>query len=114
MLEPTNNTDEINSALIRSLINGGAYDEPKTLRLSALEGDKRSIIALPADSTREGITSILLASTMNIPITNEYRKLENTINVEGLNGYTAKPYNIYVYEPDAGIGSDEIHVIELG
>lgn len=108
------NTNEINSDLIRSLINGGAYDEPKILRLAALEGDKRSIIALPADSTREGITSILLASTMNIPITNEYKKLENTINVEGLNGYAAKPYNVYVYEPDAGIGSDEVHIIELG
>ena len=105
---------KIDSDLIRSLINGGAYDEPKTVHLAALEGDKRSIIALPTDSTREGITSILLASTMNIPITNEYRKLENTINVEGLNGYAAKPYNVYVYEPDAGIGSDEVHVIELG
>lgn len=104
---------EINSTLIRSLENGGKYNDKKILTLIASKPCTRSIIAIPENNNRGGLVSAILKSSLNIPITSEYKKLENTVLVEGVNGYTAIPYNVWVYEPGAGIGADEIHEIVL-
>lgn len=104
---------EINSALIRSLTNGGAYNGKKSLTLKAADkpGVKRFIIAYPASSTRGGLSEVLLTSTMNLDIKAKYVQQAN-VNVEGLNGYDATPYKILVYSP-AEIGADEVHAITL-
>lgn len=104
---------EINSALIRSLTNGGAYNGKKSLTLKAADkpGVKRFIIAYPANSSRSGISSVLLSSTMNLEITSNYIQQAN-VDVEGVNGYDAIPYKIFVYSP-AEIGADEVHAITL-
>lgn len=107
------NTDAIDSALIRGLTNGGAYNGKKTLTLKAADkpGVKRFIVAYPANSTRGGLTQVLLTSTMNLDISTSYVQQAN-VNVEGVNGYDAVAYKLYVYEP-AAIGADEVHAITL-
>lgn len=110
----TTSSEEINSILIRSLYNGGPYNEEKKIVLKANKKNTRSIIAIPANSSRKGPVSVTLTSGFQASILNEYKKLQNTIPVEGLNGYDPIEYEVWVYEPLAGIGADEIHEIILG
>ena len=109
--------EDLNSDIIRSLTNGGAYNEEKTLVLKASDYENaviQSIIAIPESNPREGLVSAELTSAMNVSILSEYKLLENLIEVEGNEGYTAIPYRIYVYSPATGIGTDEVHTIKLG
>lgn len=104
---------EINSALIRGLTNGGNYNASKTFTLKAAdkEGVKRFIVAYPASSTRGGLSEVLLTSTMNLDITANYVQQAN-VDVEGVNGYDAVAYKVFVYSPPQ-IGADEVHQIKL-
>lgn len=72
----------------------------------------RYVVAIPSET--KAITSAVLDSTFGAVITDNYVKQTATINVEGANGYTAVPYDIYIYRPDAGIGSDEEHTVTIG
>ena len=49
---------------------------------------------------------------MNANVTSEYILQSNTVDIVGANGYTAVPYNIWIYEP-AIISSTEIHSVQL-
>lgn len=100
----------LTSELIRSLNKGGAYDEEKIITINA-KNAKRIIIAYPADSTREGLKSVLLTSSMNLNITSLYKEKFN-IKVDGANGYKPILYKVFVYEP-AELDSNEIHQIKL-
>lgn len=105
----------LNSEFIRgNLINGGAYNGSKTLTFTAseLEGVKRFLIAIPASSVRGGVTSATITSSMNADATSDYILLQDTVNVEGANGYSEVPYKIWVYEP-ASIASTEVHSVVL-
>ena len=103
----------VTSAIIRSLTKGGAYDTEKTLTVKAADvaGAKRIIVAYPANTTRGGLNSVLLTSSMNMNITSIYKEQIN-VEVEGANGYTAIPYKVFIYEP-AELSSTEIHQIKL-
>lgn len=102
----------LTSAIIRGLTKGGAYNSPKTLNVNATTGWKRIVVAIPASSSRAGITLVNLVSTLNADITADYKVAAN-VNVEGADGYTAVPYKIYVYEP-AKLDASEQHKITLG
>lgn len=104
----------VDSALVRSLTAGGAYNAQKSFTIKAADtaGAKRIVVAIPANSTRSGLISVSLDSTMNLDITAEYNQIAN-VNVEGANGATAIPYKVWVYEP-AELGSDQIQTITLG
>lgn len=104
----------VDSALVRSLTAGGAYNTKKSFTIKAADtaGAKRIVVAIPANSTRSGLISVSLDSTMNLDITAEYNQIAN-VNVEGANGATAIPYKVWVYEP-AELGSDQIQTITLG
>ena len=103
----------VTSTIIRSLTKGGAYDAEKTLTVKAADvaGAKRIIVAYPASTTRGGLNSVLLTSSMNMNITSIYKEQIN-VEVEGANGYTAIPYKVFIYEP-AELSSTEIHQIKL-
>lgn len=104
----------VDSALVRSLTAGGSYNAQKSFTIKAADtaGAKRIVVAIPANSTRSGLVSVSLDSTMNLDITAEYNQIAN-VNVEGANGATAIPYKVWVYEP-AELGSDQIQTITLG
>ena len=102
----------LTSDLIRGLTKGGAYNSSKILNINAAAGWKRIVVAIPASSTRTGITLVNLVSTLNADITADYKVVEN-VDVEGANGYTAVAYKVYVYEP-AKLDTSERHKITLG
>ena len=74
---------------------------------------KRIVIAVPSASTRAGLSSVILTSAMNTPVTGSYIKTAAAVQVEGVNGYTAVDYDVWVYEP-AAIDAGEVHKVTLG
>lgn len=105
-------TDALDSAVIRGLTNGGAYNSAKTLTVTVNGSDGVGIVvAVPADSTRAGIKEVLLTTSMNADITADYA-VSTAVDVEGANGYTAKSYKIYFYKP-AKLTSGQSHKITL-
>lgn len=102
----------LTSAIIRGMTNGGAYNASKTFTLNGSAAAKRIVIAIPSASTRSGLKDVILTSAMNTPVTDSYVKTEAAVQVEGVNGFTAVDYDVYVYEP-ASIDAGEVHKITL-
>ncbi len=105
----------LTSAIIRGLTAGGKYSASKTINLEpGPKGAKRVVVAIPEaqiTSTRKGLKEVLLTSSMNSDITENYGNPID-VSVEGANGHTAVNYKVWVYEP-ASLGSDEKHKITL-
>ena len=105
-----------NSDLIRGLTNGGNYNAQKTIKFTAAEMDgvQRFIVAIPASSTRTGIKSATITSSMNADALEFYVKMGTTVSVQGKDGYaTTAAYNVWVYEPTS-IAAEEVHSVVLG
>lgn len=103
----------ITSDLIRGLTKSGkSYTAGKiTVKASDVSGAKRFIFACVTGKT--GITHVNLDSfSSNSPITSTYVKQDDTIPVNGANGYVGVQYQVWVYEPDK-VDSTEIHTITL-
>lgn len=112
VLDTSSATAPLTSEIIRGMTNGGAYNSSKTFTLNGSATAKRIVIAIPSASTRRGLKEVILTSAMNTPITDSYVKTANAVQVEGLNGASAVPYTVYVYEP-AAIDAGEVHKITL-
>jgi hypothetical protein len=94
------------------LTNGGNYNEAKSFTLNGSATAKRIVIAIPTNSTRGGLSEVILTSAMNTPVTDSYTKKTSAVKVEGVNGATAVDYTTYVYEPSK-IDAGEVHAITL-
>lgn len=108
--------EPLTSEVIRTkLTAGGAYNSKKTfsMRADAVDKAKRMVVAYPANTTRGGITSVILPNSLNYDAfaNGDYSKITN-VNVEGANNYTAIPYTVYVYAPTS-IDSTEVHNVTL-
>ena len=103
----------IDSALIRGLTNGGAYNAKKELNLAASSkaNATRVIVAYPVNNPRGGLTLVNLTSTLNADITKDFVQQAN-VNVEGIDGYEAIAYKCFVYQP-AKIDASETYKITL-
>lgn len=77
----------------------------KTFSLTIPEGCKQVVIALPNGHT---LTKVADKNAFGTDIVGSF-KLQ-TAQVEGLNGYTTAEYNVYVYAPDAALGSNTYDV----
>jgi hypothetical protein len=103
----------LTSAIIREqLTNGGNYNEAKSFTLNGSATAKRIVVAIPSNSTRGGISEVILTSAMNTPVTDSYAKTAKAVKVEGKDGFTAVDYDVYVYEPSK-IDAGEVHDIKL-
>ena len=103
----------LTSAIIREqLTNGGNYNEAKSFTLNGSATAKRIVVAIPSNSTREGLSEVILTSAMNTPVTDSYIKTEKAVAVEGKDGFAAADYDVYVYEPSK-IDAGEVHAIKL-
>lgn len=102
----------LTSAIIRGMTNGGNYNGSKTFTLNGSATAKRIVVAIPSSSTRNGLSSVILTSAMNTPVTDSYVKTEEAVDVEGANGASSVKYDVYVYEP-ASIDAGEVHEITL-
>ena len=113
VLDTTTADAPLTSAIIRGMTNGGAYDATKSFTLNATSTAKRFVVAVPNNTTRSGLSSVILTSAMDTPITGSYVPGTATVDVEGVGGHTAIPYKVWVYEP-ASIDAGEVHAITLG
>lgn len=94
----------IDSDGIRGL-NGKKGQFDKTFSLTIPEGCKQVVIALPNGHT---LTKVLDVGAFGTDIVGSFQL--QTAQVEGLNNYTAAEYNVYVYAPDAALGSNTYNV----
>ena len=77
----------------------------KTFSLTIPEGCKQVVIALPNGHT---LTKVLDVGAFGTDIVGSFQL--QTAQVEGLNGYTVAEYNVYVYAPDAALGSNTYNI----
>jgi hypothetical protein len=107
--------DEIDSDFIRTkLNNSGAAVSNATLNWKAVDtpGIKRFIVAIP-ESSNKIVKKVIMPSSVNADATNDYILQSSTVEVEGADGYTSKPYKIWIYQP-ASIADNEEHKVTLG
>ena len=108
-----NATTPLDSATIRSLTPGGKAAAAMTINSIKAQADtKRIIIAVPQSSGLE-VTAANITSSLNADVTSSYVKQEAPVQVEGANGYTAVPYDVFVYQP-ASIDATEDHKVVIG
>lgn len=101
---------------IRALANNGNYNATKTITIKAQDYSNLTamIVAIPNNNKRSRITKVMKTDGLPVDVTSQWHKIDDfTVDVEGLNGYLAIPYDIYMYKP-AVIDSTEIHEITLG
>ena len=112
VLNTSSSDQPLDSAVIRSLTNGGNYNTQKTLNLAAnaVSGAKRVVVATVA-SGRAGLQKVIMPSAMNADATADFKQQSN-VEVEGLNGASSVPYKVWVYEP-AAIDPSETYQITL-
>lgn len=91
---------EVNSAFIRGLnkINTKAVTGAQTFTAAA--GQKSFYVALPAEFTK--VPTFKYKFFGNWEALGGVVALDGTVDVEGANGYTAKPYKVYKYTPATG------------
>lgn len=102
----------IDSALIRGLTASNGAAAGRTITINATAGAKRIIVAIPQSSNLK-VKSAILTTSMNADITGNYVKQPDPVSVEGANGYTGAPYDVYVYQP-ASIDPSEVHQVTIG
>ena len=107
---PMTSDAELNSANIRALAHKQAQGAGTLDTFGAGAGAKKVIVAVPAGRK---ITKVIMPSALNADVTALFVKQSATVNVEGANGYTAVPYNIYVYQP-ASIDAGETYTVTIG
>lgn len=107
---PMTSDAELNSANIRALAHNQAQGTGALATFGAGTGAKKVIVAVPSDRK---ITKVIMPSALNADVTALFVKQSATVNVEGANGYTAVPYNIYVYQP-ASIDAGETYTVTIG
>ena len=109
-------TGALTSDLIRGLASQYKWNYAGKKELifdaSKYSNPTRFIIAVPANNTRNGLSSAIITSSMNADATNDYTFTNNAVQVEGANDYEAVNYKVWIYQP-ASIGAAEVHKVTL-
>ena len=107
-----NSTDPLTSTIIRSLTATNKAAAGMTINSIKAKADtKRIIIAVPQASGLK-VKAANITSSLNADVTSSYVK-QSAVQVEGANGFTAVPYDVFVYQP-ASIDPTEDHKIVIG
>lgn len=107
-----NSTEPLTSAIIRGLTPGNKAASATTINSIKAQGDtKRIIIAVPQSSGLK-VTAANITSSLNADVTSSYVK-QSPVDVEGANGFTTVPYDVFVYQP-ASIDPTEDHKVVIG
>ena len=100
----------LNSAYIRGLTKSNKAYAAGTITLHIPAGATRVVIACIAGKT--GVTKVINETALNADVTDTFTK--KTVAVEGANGYTAKDYNVWVFEPAIPYENAAVLKITLG
>lgn len=100
----------LDSAAIRALGKTGKAYAAGTLTINVPAGTQRVVIACIA--TAKGVTKVINETAMNADVTSTFVK--SAVPVEGANGYAAKDYNVWVFEPAVAYGNAAVLKVTLG
>lgn len=100
----------LNSAAIRALGKTGKAYAAGTLTINVPAGTQR--VAIACIATAKGVTKVINETAMNADVTGTFMK--STVSVEGANGYAAKEYNVWVFEPAVAYGNAAVLKVTLG
>lgn len=100
----------LDSAAIRALGKTGKAYAAGTLTINVPVGAQR--VAIACIATAKGVTKVINETAMNADVTSTFTK--STVSVEGANGYAAKDYNVWVFEPAVAYGNAAVLKITLG
>ena len=101
---------EVNSEYVRGLTKSGKAYAAGTITVNVKAGDVRVAIACTSD--KKGVTKVINESAMNADVTDTFTK--STVQVEGADGYTAKEYSVWVYEPAKAYENAAVLKVTLG
>lgn len=100
----------LNSATIRTLGKTGKAYAAGTLTINVPAGTQR--VAIACIATAKGVTKVINETAMNADVTSTFVK--STVPVEGANGYAAKDYNVWIFEPAVAYGNAAVLKVTLG
>ena len=100
----------VDSAYVRGLTKSNGAYSARTITINVAPGTQRVAIACIAGKT--GVTRVINETALNADVTGTFVK--STVNVEGANGYTAKEYNIWTFEPAEPYGKAAVLKVTLG
>jgi hypothetical protein len=87
--------DTIDSNFIRTYAtNRGNDKNAGNMDLTIPQGTMRVIIAIPANSNSKTLKDVIDKGSLPVPVTSNF--ILHTIDVEGLDGYSPKSYNVWV------------------
>ena len=89
--------------------SGKAY-AAGTITINVKAGDVR--VAVACINGKTGVTKVINESAMNADVTDTFVK--STVSVEGADGYAAKEYNVWVYEPAKPYENAAVLKVTLG
>ncbi len=104
------NKPALDSAAIRALGKTGKAYAAGTLTINVPVGAQR--VAIACIATAKGVTKVINETAMNADVTGTFVK--STVSVEGANGYAAKEYNVWVFEPAVAYGNAAVLKVTLG
>lgn len=100
----------VDSNYVRSLTKSNGAYSARTITINVAAGTQRVAIACIAG--KAGVTRVINETALNADVTGTFVK--STVNVEGANGYTAKEYNIWTFEPAEAYGKAAVLKVTLG
>lgn len=100
----------LDSAFIRGLTKSNKAYSAGVITVNVPAGANRVVIACIAGKT--GVTKVINETALNADVTDTFTK--KTVAVEGANGYTAKEYNAWVFEPAVPYENAAVLKVTLG
>lgn len=100
----------LDSAFIRGLTKSNKAYSAGVITVNVPAGANRVVIACIAGKT--GVTKVINETALNADVTDTFSK--KTVAVEGANGYTAKEYNAWVFEPAVPYENAAVLKVTLG
>lgn len=100
----------LDSAYIRGLTKSGKAYTAGVITVNVPAGANRVVIACIAGKT--GVKKVINETALNADVTDTFAK--KTVAVEGANGYTAKDYNAWVFEPAVPYENAAVLKVTLG
>lgn len=106
----TENKPDLDSDYVRSLTASGKAYAAGNITIEVAAGTQR--VAIACISGKTGVSKVINETAMNADVTSTFEK--KTVSVEGANGYSAKEYNVWVYEPAKPYENAATLVVTLG
>lgn len=101
---------ELTGEYVRKLTKSGKAYAAGTITVNVKAGDVR--VAIACISGKTGVTKVINESAMNADVTDTFVK--STVQVEGADGYTAKEYNVWTFEPAKAYENAAVLKVTLG